>query len=105
MVKEFKDFLTRGNLIEIAVGLVLAVAVTAVVDSLVQGLIMPLVAAVAGEPSFDSFTFTINGAEFFYGTFITQLVKFALTAAALFFFVVKPVNAMLTRRGKAKAAE
>lgn len=75
------------------------------VDALVQGLIMPIVAAAVGESSFDSLTFTINDADFFYGTFLTQLVKFVLTAAALFFFVVKPVNAMLTRQGKTKAAE
>ncbi len=102
MFREFKEFLTRGNLLEIAVGLVMALAFTAVVDALVAGLIMPLVGALFGEPSFDALTFTINDSVFYYGTFITALVKFVLVAAALFFLVVKPVNAMLARAAKGK---
>lgn len=97
MFKEFKAFMTKGNLIEIAVGLVLAVAFTALVDSLVKGLIMPLVAALVGKPSFDALTFSINGATFYYGSFLTQVVNFVLVAAALFFFVVKPINAIMAR--------
>lgn len=103
MFAEFKQFLTRGNLIEIAVGLVMAVAFTAVVDALVKGLIMPLVAALFGQPSFDALTFTLNGSVFFYGTFLTQVVNFLLVAAAVFFLVVKPVNAMLSRRKETPA--
>lgn len=103
MFKEFKEFLTRGNLLEIAVGLVLAVAFGAVVDSLVKGLIMPLVAAVVGKPSFDALTFTINKSVFYYGTFISALVTFVFTAAAVFFFVVKPVNAMMSKMKKKSA--
>ena len=100
MVKEFKDFISRGNLIEIAVGLVMALAFKAVVDALVNGLLMPIVAAVFGQPSFDSLTFTINGAVFFYGTVITQAVTFVLIALALFVFVVKPFNAWQARNTK-----
>jgi large conductance mechanosensitive channel len=98
MLKEFKDFVNRGNLVEVAVGLVLALAFKAVVDAFIAGLIMPLVAAVFGQPSFDGLTFTINGAEFFYGTVITQIVTFLAIAAALFFFVVRPLNAWHARR-------
>ena len=98
MLKEFKDFVSRGNLVEVAVGLVMALAFKAVVDAFVAGLVMPLVAAVFGQPSFDSLTFTINGAEFFYGTVITQIVTFLAIAVALFFFVVKPLNAWHARR-------
>lgn len=104
MFKEFKAFMTKGNLIEIAVGLVLAVAFTALVDSLVKGLIMPLVAALVGKPSFDALTFTLNGSVFAYGTFLTQVVNFVLVAAALFFFVVKPINALLARTAKGETA-
>lgn len=100
MLKEFKEFLTRGNLIEIAVGLVMALAFTTVVTALVDGLIMPLVAALVGEPSFDDLTFTLNDSVFSYGTFITALVKFVLIAAAIFFLIVKPVNAMMSRTKK-----
>ena len=98
MLKEFKDFVSRGNLVEVAVGLVMALAFKAVVDAFVAGLIMPLVAAVFGQPSFDSLTFTINDAEFFYGTVITQIVTFVAIAVALFFFVVKPLNVWHARR-------
>ena len=92
MVKEFKEFISRGNLVEIAVGLVMALAFKAVVDALVSGLIMPLIAAMFGEPNFDSLTFTIGDGVFLYGTFLTQIVTFVLIALALFLFVVKPYN-------------
>lgn len=98
MVKEFKDFISRGNLIEIAVGLVMALAFKAVLDAFVQGLLMPLVAAIFGEPSFDGLTFTVNDAVFAYGTVITQAVTFLLIALALFVFVVKPFNAWQARK-------
>lgn len=98
LFKEFKDFVSRGNLIEIAVGLVMALAFKAVIDAFVDGLLMPLVAAVFGQPSFDGLTFTINDSVFFYGAVITQIVTFLLVAAALFFVVVKPFNAWQARR-------
>jgi large conductance mechanosensitive channel len=91
MLDEFKDFVSEKSLIEVAVGLVLALAFTALVTSLVDGLLMPLLAAIVGEPTFDSLTFEINGAIFYYGTFITQVINFVLVAAALFFFVVRPL--------------
>jgi large conductance mechanosensitive channel len=98
MLKEFKDFISRGNLVEVAVGLVMALAFKAVVDAFVNGLVMPLVAAIFGKPSFDELAFTINGAEFLYGTVITQIVTFLAIAVALFFFVIKPLNALHARR-------
>jgi len=97
VLDDFKDFLTRGNLLELAVAFIMATAFGVVVNSLVGDLIMPLVAALFGRPSFDSLTFTINHSVFAYGTFLTTLVNFLLVAAAVFFFVVKPVNAMLSR--------
>lgn len=97
MLKEFKDFLMRGNIVDLAVAFVLGVAFAAVVTSLVNGLVMPLVAMVVGQPSFNGLTFTINDAVFFYGSFISDVITFVATAAAVFFFVVKPVGAMLAR--------
>lgn len=98
MLKEFKDFLTRGNLVEIAVGLVMALAFAAVVTSLVENLLTPLIAAIVGEPDFSQLVFTINDSAFRYGAFINALISFMLIGAAVFFFVVKPYNAYLARR-------
>ena len=100
MLKEFRDFLMRGSLIELAVAFVLGGAFATVVNSLVADLVMPIIAAIGGQPSFDSLDFTINDAAFRYGSFITALVSFAIIAAAIFFFVVKPVGAMMARMKK-----
>jgi len=100
ILKEFKDFVTKGNLIEIAVGLVIALAFTAVINALVANVLMPLIAALFGQPSFDDLTVTLNDAVIPYGAFITALVTFLLIAAAVFFFVVKPYNAWKARRAK-----
>jgi len=100
ILKEFKDFITKGNLIEIAVGLVMALAFTAVINALVNNVLMPLIAAIFGKPSFDDLTATLNESVIPYGTFITALVTFLLIAAAVFFFVVKPYNAWKARRAK-----
>jgi large conductance mechanosensitive channel len=97
MLKEFKAFLMRGNLVEIAVALVLALAFAAVVTSLVEDLITPLIAAIFGKSDFSRLTFTINDSEFRYGEFFNAMISFVLVAAAVFFFVVKPVNAWMAR--------
>jgi large conductance mechanosensitive channel len=105
VLREFKEFLLRGNLIEIAVGLVLALAFTAVVTSLVEDLITPLIAALFGRPDFSGLEFTINDSVFRYGEFLNAVISFALIAAVLFFLVVKPVNALAARRAGAEEAE
>ena len=97
MLKEFKEFLLRGNLIEIAVGLVLALAFTAVVMSLVADLITPLIAAIFGKPDFSDLTFTINESTFRYGEFLNALIAFVLIAAVLFFLVIRPLDALMER--------
>lgn len=104
ILKEFKDFITKGNLIEIAVGLVIALAFTAVINALVNNILMPLIAAIFGKPSFDDLTVTLNDAVIPYGAFITAVVTFLLIAAAVFFFVVKPYNAWKARKAKAEEA-
>jgi large conductance mechanosensitive channel len=97
MIREFKQFLMRGNVIDLAIAVVIGVAFAAVVNSAVNDLIMPVIALIFGKPDFSALTFTINDAVFRYGAFITALVNFVLVAAAIFFFVVKPINAMMSR--------
>lgn len=98
MLQEFKDFLLRGNIVELAVAFVMGLAFAAVVNSLVDNLVMPVIAMIIGKPDFSDLTFTINDAVFGYGAFITDLIQFVAIAAAVFFFIVKPVQAMLARR-------
>jgi len=100
MLKEFKDFLLRGNLVELAVAFVMGLAFAALIASFVGDLILPIVAMIIGEPDFSGLDFTINDAVFRYGAFITALITFVTTAAAIFFFVVKPVSAIMARTAK-----
>ena len=100
MLEEFKNFLFRGNIVELAVAFVMGIAFAAVVNSLVDNLVMPIVAMIIGKPDFSGLTFTINDAVFRYGAFITDVIQFVAIAAAVFFFVVKPIQAMLERRRK-----
>src|SRR5580765_2911574 len=97
MLKEFRDFLLRGNIVELAIAFVMGIAFAAVVNSLVNDLVMPIIAMIFGKPDFSGLTFTINGAVFRYGAFITAVIQFVAIAAAVFFFVVRPVNALLRR--------
>jgi large conductance mechanosensitive channel len=97
MLREFRDFLMKGNIVELAVAFVMGVAFGALVTSLVNDLVMPIVAMIFGKPSFDDLTCTINDAVFRYGSFITAAITFIATAAAIFFFVVKPYDTLLAR--------
>jgi large conductance mechanosensitive channel len=97
MIKEFRDFLLRGNLVELAVAFVIGLAFAALVASFVDDLILPIVAMIFGQPDFSSLDFTINDAVFRYGAFLTALITFITTAAAIFFFVVKPMGAIMAR--------
>ena len=97
MLKEFKDFLFRGNIVELAVAFVMGLAFAAVVNSLVNDFVMPIIAMIIGKPDFSDLTFTINDAQFRYGAFITAVISFAAIALAVFFFIVKPVQMMMTR--------
>ena len=104
MIKEFRDFLMRGNLIELAVAFVMGLAFAALITSFVDDLVMPIVAMIIGKPSFNDLTFTINDAVFRYGAFLTAAITFVSTAAAIFFFVVKPANALKSRFTPAEEA-
>ena len=97
-MKEFKEFLLRGNLVDMAVGIVIGLAFAAVVTAFVADLITPLIAAIFGSPDFSSLSFTINGSHFLYGAFFNAVISFIVIAAAVFFFVLKPVNAILAGR-------
>ena len=97
-MKDFKEFLLRGNLVELAVAVVIGVAFAALIDAFVQDLITPLIAAIGGQQDFSALTFTINDSVFRYGHFLNQLISFLIIAAVVYFLVVKPVNALMTRR-------
>jgi len=97
-VKDFKEFLLRGNLVDMAVGIVIGLAFAAVVTALVADLVTPLIAAIGGKPDFSTLSFTINKSHFLYGAVINALITFVVIAAVIFFLVVKPVNALMERR-------
>jgi len=97
-VKDFKEFLLKGNLVETAVGIVIGLAFAAVVTALVADLITPLIAAIGGKADFGALQFTINKSAFKYGAFLNALIAFVMVAAAIYFFVVAPVNAIVARR-------
>ena len=97
-MRDLKEFLLRGNLVDMAVGIVIGVAFAAVVAALVADLVTPLIAAIGGKPDFSSLSFTINKSHFLYGAFINALITFVVIAAVIFFLVVKPVNALMERR-------
>jgi large conductance mechanosensitive channel len=97
MLKEFRQFILRGNLVDLAVAVVVGTAFTALVNSMVKSLFTPLIAAVFGSHDFGGLVFTINGSRFLYGQFINSLITFVLVATVMFFFVVKPVNTLLER--------
>ena len=101
VIKEFREFILRGNVVDLAIAVVLGAAFGAVVAALVADIITPLVAAVFGQPDFGGLSFTINGSKFAYGHFINTVITFLTVAAAIFFLVVKPMNVLLARR-KAK---
>ncbi len=97
MLKEFRDFVLRGNVVDLAVAVVIGAAFGAVVNAVVEDLITPLIAAIGGEPNFDRLAFTVNGSEFRYGDLINKVLTFVLVAAVVFFAVVKPLNAVMAR--------
>ena len=97
MLTEFRQFILRGNLVDLAVAVVIGTAFSILVAAFVRDLITPLIAAIGGEPNFGALSFKINGSEFYYGDFINALISFVLVSAVLFFGVVKPVNTLMAR--------
>jgi large conductance mechanosensitive channel len=97
MLKEFRDFVLRGNVVELAIAVVIGAAFGALVTSFVASFITPLIAAIGGTPDFSSLAFTINGSRFTYGSFFNALLSFLIIAAVIFFFVVRPLNTLMSR--------
>jgi large conductance mechanosensitive channel len=98
MVKGFREFILRGNVVDLAVGIVIGGAFAKIVDALIKGFITPVIAAIFGKPSLDDVgTFTINNAQFSIGIILTAIINFVLVAAAIYFFVVIPVNKLRSR--------
>jgi large conductance mechanosensitive channel len=105
MIDEFKQFLLRGNVVDLAVGVVIGASFSTLVAALVKGLITPLIAAIAKVPDFSMLTFTLNGSQFMYGEFINALVSFLLVAATVFFIIIKPMNLLIERASKEPPAD
>ena len=105
LLTEFKDFLTKGNLIELAVAFVMGVAFAALLNAFVADIVMPIIGAIFGKVDFSTLTFTIHKSLFKYGAFLTALIQFVTIAAAVFFFIVKPVQMALARRSGREAEE
>ena len=105
IIKEFKQFLLRGNVVDLAVGVVIGAAFGAVVTALVKDFLTPFIAAIAKVPDFSGLFFTINGSKFLYGEFINALISFLLVAATIFFFVIKPINLLISRVRKEPPAD
>lgn len=103
MLQGFKQFLMRGNVIDLAVAVVMGAAFGAVVTSLVETLVTPLIAAILGQPDFSAIAFTVNGSRFMIGRFINAIVSFLLIATAVYFFIVVPVNALMARLRRGEA--
>jgi large conductance mechanosensitive channel len=104
MLQEFKDFLMKGNLIELAVAFVMGVAFAAVLNAFVTDIVTPIIGAIVGKVDFSNLTFTIHKSRFLYGSFITAAIQFVTIALAVFFFIVKPTQMVLARR-RARDAE
>ena len=98
MMKEFREFLTRGSVVDLAVAVILGAAFGAVVASFVDDVLMQIIGIFIGEPDFGGLTLTINGSEIRYGAFLNTLITFVIVAAAVFFFVIKPINTLMARR-------
>ena len=103
MLRGFKEFVLRGNVIELAVAVVIGAAFGAVVASLVKDLLTPLIAAIVGKPDFSALGVTIHGSRLLIGNFLNALISFVMVAAGVYFFVVAPVNALIARRKRGEA--
>ena len=97
MLKGFRSFILRGNVVDLAIGIVIGAAFGAVVTALVSDFITPVIAAIGGKPDFSALYFTINRSKVAYGHFLNALISFLIIAAVVFFFVVRPMNALMAR--------
>ena len=100
LIADFKKFLMRGNLVELAVAFVIGIAFAALLKAFIADLITPIIALIFGKPNFGDLSFTINSSHFLYGDFINYLITFVITALVVFLFVVRPYNALMARRAE-----
>ena len=105
MLKDFKKFILRGNVVDLAVAVVIGAAFSAIVTALVKDLVTPLLAAIGGKPDFSNLYFTVNNSKFMYGDFLNAVVSFLLIAAVIFFLVIQPINKLVAYGNRNKAAE
>ena len=105
MLKEFKQFLLRGNVVDLAVGVVIGASFGSVVTALVSDLLTPLIASIAKVPDFSGLVFVLNNSRFAYGHFLNVIISFVMVAGAIFFFVVKPMNMLISRSRKEPPAD
>lgn len=105
MLKDFRKFILRGNVVDLAVAVVIGAAFGAIVTSLVKDLITPFIAAIGGQPDFSGLTFTIHHSKFLYGDFINAIVSFLIIAAVIFFLVVQPLNHLMSRMKPSEEVE
>ena len=104
LVDEFKAFILRGSVLDLAVAVVIGAAFGAIVTSLVENIITPVIAAIGGQPNFSALTFTVNNSEFHYGAFINSLIAFLIIALVIFFLIIKPMNALMAKVSSSAAA-
>jgi len=105
MLKGFKDFILRGNVVDMAVGVVIGASFGTVITGLVKDILTPFIAALFKAPDFSNLVFTLNGSRFLYGDFINALIAFVIVAAAIYFFVVTPINIMMAKMKKNSPAD
>jgi large conductance mechanosensitive channel len=105
MLKGFKEFILRGNVVDLAVGVVIGASFGSVVNSLVKDILTPFIGAIAKTPDFSGLTFSINGSNFMYGNFLNSLIAFIIVAGAVYFFVVTPINTLITKTKKNKSVD
>jgi len=103
MLKGFKQFILRGNVVDLAVGVVVGAAFTTLVNATVKGIVSPFIAAIFKTPDFSGLSFTINGSQFLYGDFLNALISFLIVATVIYFFVVTPINLLITKTKKSSA--
>lgn len=105
MLRDFKQFILRGNVVDLAVAVVVGAAFGAIVTSLVKDLVTPLIAAIGGKPDFSSLYFTVNGSKFMYGDFLNAVIAFLILAAVIFFLIIQPINKLTEYANRQKVPE
>ena len=105
MLKDFRKFILRGNMVDLAVAVVVGAAFNAIVQSLVKDMVTPLIAAIGGKPNFSGLFFTLHNSKFLYGDFINAVISFLIVATVVFFFVVQPINKLIAFNNRTKTSE